>query len=27
MDDEYVISGMGGVADIMEKYLLERDGE
>jgi len=27
MEDEYVMSGMGGVANIMETYLLERDGE
>jgi hypothetical protein len=27
LNDEYVMFGMGGIANIMEKYLLERDGE
>jgi len=27
MNEEYIMSGMGGIANIIEKYLLERDGE
>ena len=25
--DEFIMSGMGGIANIVEKYLIERDGE
>lgn len=27
MYDEFIMFGMGGIANVMEAYLLERDGE